>query len=132
MTEAFLREFLKQVEVLWDRTEGARDAVDAERRLADQLRLPLLRDPVGARLVAVLGQPDPLRAERTAHLGEQPLERRHRDRGAVAARPVGERRLPARRRIRMVRVDVGSVAGDALASCGASRDPWNPLMRLMR
>ena len=39
-------------------------AVGAQPGLAEQLGLALLADPVGAGLVAVLGQPDPLRAER--------------------------------------------------------------------
>ncbi len=74
-----------------------------------QARLARVRDAESAvrwvRLVAVLGQPDALRAEVARHLTQQPLERRHRDRLAVRA-PAGERRRRAVERIRMVRVGV--------------------------
>src|SRR5262249_32364278 len=58
---------------------AAGGAVDAERGLADVLRLLRPRDPehlVGrVRLVAVLGQPDVLARPGLLHLGQEPLER---------------------------------------------------------
>ena len=98
-----------------DQHVDAGGLVRAEPRLAEQLGLPLLGDAVGAGLVGVLGQPDPLRAEGAPDLGDQLLERRHRDRLAVAA-AARERRLTAAGGIGMVRVRVEASTGAAHAA----------------
>ncbi len=96
------------VEVL-DQHVDVRRRVGAVRRLGEIARLQRRRDAeVAVRrvgLVAVLGQPDPLPPERPADLADEPVDRRHRDRLAVAA-AARRRRLEPAERIRVVRVRV--------------------------
>ena len=84
------------------------------RRLGEVARLQRGRDaeePVGrVRLVAVLGQPDSLPAERVVHVPEEAVDRRERDRLAVGA-AAGRGRLEAPQRIGIVRIGVELGAG---------------------
>ena len=96
------------VEVL-DQHVDVRRRVGAVRRVGEVARLQCRRNAEVAvgriGLVAVLGQPDPLPTERPADLADEPVDRRHRDRLAVAA-TAGRRRFEPAQRIGVVRVRV--------------------------